>query len=113
MGKALCNTTAFLGKDAKKCNGDLCKGKLRPLNDFYTKGLKKDGSTRYESICKSCKSLRGKKQRDKNKKRKARAIETKKLDIKFCNFIEEEYDDFVKDDFEKELKQISYDLILD
>jgi|GEM_PF-5272053 hypothetical protein len=100
-------------KEGKKCHGVGCRGECQPLDQFYTKGRKGDGSPRYESICKKCKASVGKKRRDKIKKQASQAKKNIKIDIRTCVFPEEEDDDFVKEDHEKFLKDFAYDLIFE
>lgn len=100
-------------KEGKVCNGKECKGKVRELTEFYTKGKNKDGSPRYDHICKSCKAAKSKKRRQQHKKASKQAKQNIKIDIRSCTFIEIEDQDFVKEDLEKSLKASAYSLIFD
>ena len=99
--------------EGKRCNGVGCKGKFKTLDQFYTKGRNRDGSPRYESICKKCKAAVGKKRRLKFKKAVQQVKKNIKIDIQVCEFIEEKDSDFVKEDLEKFLKEFAFSLIFD
>lgn len=97
--------------DEKFCKGILCKGKLRPLSSFYTKGKSRHGIERRDHICKECKLKLSELKRSKRKKAIREATEKKKLDPYCCQIIVNFENDHLKYDLERFLKSIAYDLI--
>lgn len=113
MEEAKCLKLISPRKDLKKCNGNGCNGALRPLEDFYTKGKQKDGTPRYESICKKCKSTKTKAKRLKLKKSKKTKPKNKVIDIYECEVEILISNDHVKQDLERYLLDFAMDLIFE
>ena len=101
--------------EGKVCDGKLCKGKLRPLSDFYTKGKRDDGTTRYDHICKKCKL---EKRAEERAKKRAKKSKQKRKVSQIVEFDDCEVEivlthDHVKEDLERYLLDFAMDLILE
>lgn len=113
MGVAQSQILRTPRKELKECNGVSCKGVKKPIDEFYTKGKRKDGCPRYESICKKCKSIKGYKERNKKKVKSKNKKKTMLVDIQDCDFEINLTNDHVREDFQRYLLDFAMDLIFE